>query len=156
MYAKSLVVFALCTTFVLAFVVVLNYEATGVARQEQNTLSSLSTCPMVKTPCATLTITSADLRNVNYESTLGAANFTILTLGLNASGGTPIESASLFVGNASAGTIQGPFEPGVNKVLNLTLPATISVSPGEKYLVTVEGLYGNGTDVWASQEVIAH
>ena len=154
-YAKSLVVFALSTIFVLGFVLVLNYEAAGVMHDEQNTISSQSSCTVKDTSCVTFSITYASLRNVNYASSLGPANYTTLMVGVNASGSTPLTRINLFVGNTSAGSVDGPFEPGVNRLLNLTLPATVTVSPGKTYLLSVEGFYGSGMDVWETEEVAA-
>ena len=93
---------------------------------------------------------------MNYTDALGPGSYATLTLGLNASGGNPITSVKIFVGNMSAGTFQGPFQLGVNKVLNLTLPATISVSSGKTYTISVEGYFDGGAEtVWESVKVIA-
>ena len=67
-----------------------------------------------------------------------------------------MSSVNLFIGNQSAGAVGGPFEPGVNKIVNITLPTTIEVSPGKTYLLSIEGFYGAGsTGVWESTEVKA-
>lgn len=155
MYLKSVVVFFLCTAFVLSFVVVLNYDTAGVGKQGQPLLTSQTTCPTSDTSCLSFSITSASIRTVNYTDELGIVNYATLALGLNASGSSPITSVRLFIGNTSAGAVQGPFEPGVNRMVNLTLPATIAVSPGKTYLLTVEGFYASGSEVSKSVEVTA-
>jgi hypothetical protein len=154
-YLKSLIVFVLCTVFVLSFVVVLNYATAGVGKGGETMATSHASCSAAGSPCESFSITSAGLHTVNYTDELGVVNYATLVLGLNASGSSPITSVDLFIGNLSAGRIQGPFEPGVNRVVNLTLPATVSVSSGKTYLVNVEGFYGNGLAVWQSERVIA-
>jgi hypothetical protein len=153
-YLKSLIVFALCTIFVLSFVVVLNYATAGVGKGVTTVVSSQTPCSAGPS-CENLSITSAGLHAVNYTDELGVVNYATLDLGLNASGISPITGVDLFIGNLSAGKIQGPFEPGVNRVVNLTLPATISITSGKTYLVNVEGFYGNGLAVWKSEIVTA-
>jgi hypothetical protein len=157
-YLRSLIVVALCTAFVVGFVVVLNYATAGVGKQGQTALVTTQTtsCAAQSSSCVSFSITSARLVSVSYTDELGPVNYATLTMGLNASGGMPITSVKVFVGNLSAGGAQGPFNPGVNRVLNLTLPATIMVSPGKMYTVSVEGFYGNGSDVaWKSVEITA-
>jgi hypothetical protein len=157
-YVRSLLVVALCTIFVIGFVVVLNYATAGVGKQGQTVLVTTQTtsCGAQSSSCESFSITSSRLVSVNYTDELGPVNYATLTLGLNASGGMPITNVKVFVGNLSAGGAPGPFSPGVNRVLNLTLPATITVSPGESYTISVEGYYANGSEtVWQSVEIIA-
>ncbi|HEY6283670.1 MAG TPA: hypothetical protein VIW22_07075 [Nitrososphaerales archaeon] len=158
MYLRNLLVVALCTAFVVGFVVVLNYATAGVGKQGQTGLVTTQTtsCASQSSTCTSFSITSARLVSVNYTDVLGPGNYATLTLGLNASGGNPISSVKIFVGNLSAGTFQGPFPPGVNRVLNFTLPATISVSSGKTYTISVQGYFDGGTDtVWESVKVTA-
>lgn len=157
MYLKSLVVFVLCTLFVLGFVVVLNYEAGVVGKQPNGVgVTTTTLCSRSETPCESLSITMAKLTEENYSgSLLGPGSYATLILRLNASGGFPIESLEIFVDNASGGTLQGPFLPGASQVLSLTLPATIAVSPGMTYNLSVEGFYGGGHVIWGSTEVTA-
>jgi hypothetical protein len=157
-YLRNLLVVALCTAFVVGFVVVLNYATAGVGRQGQTTLvtTQATSCAIQSSTCVSFSITSARLVSVNYTDVLGPGNYAILTLGLNASGGGSINSVKVFVGNLSAGGASGPFQPGVNRVLNLTLPATISVSPGMTYTISVEAYFGSGTEaVWESVKIAA-
>jgi hypothetical protein len=133
-YARSLIVVALCTIFVLAFVLVLNYEAAGIGTQGTVVPTTQTTCTSSEPSCELLSITSASLRTVNYTDELGVVSYASLSLGLNASGESPITNVNLFVGNTSAGQFQGPFKPGVNGVVNITLPATISVSRARRTL----------------------
>jgi len=153
-YLKSLIVFVLCTIFVLSFVVVLNYATAGVGKGGTTVVTSQTSCSAGPS-CESLSITSASLHAVNYTDELGVVNYATLVLGLNASGISPITSVDLFIGNLSAGKIQGPFEPGVNRAVNLTLPATVSITSGKTYQVNVEGFYGNGLAVWKSERVTA-
>lgn len=158
MYLRNLLVVALCTAFVVGFVVVLNYATAGVGKQGQTVLATTQTtsCPIQSSTCVSFSITSARLVSVSYTDELGPGTYTTLILGLNASGGMPITSVKVFVGNQSAGGAQGPFQPGVNRVLNLTLPATISVSPGKTYTISIEGYFGSGPDtVWKSVKITA-
>ncbi len=157
-YLRNLLVVALCTAFVVGFVVVLNYATAGVGKQGQTTLVTTQTtsCSPLSSTCVSFSITSVRLVSVNYTDVLGPGSYAILTLGLNASGVGPITSVKIFVDDQSAGGVQGPFQPGVNRVLNLTLPATISVSPGKMYTISVEGYYGSGSEaVWTSVKVTA-
>jgi hypothetical protein len=143
---------------VVGFVVALNYATAGVGKQGQIALVTTRTtsCASQSSSCGSFSITSARLVSVSYTDELGPGNYATLTLGLNASGGTPITSVKIFVGNLSAGGFQGPFQPGINRVLNLTLPATISVSPGKTYTISVEGYFGNGSyAVWESVKTTA-
>lgn len=155
MYLRSLVVFVLCTAFVLSFVVVLNYATAGVGKQGAPLITTQTSCNPTETSCLTFSITSASLHTVNYTDELGIVNYATLVLGLNASGGSPVASIKLFIGNMSAGVVQGPFQPGVNRVVNLTLPATVTISPGKTYLLSVEGFYASGLDVWKYEAVTA-
>jgi len=158
LYLRNLLVVALCTSFVVGFVVVLNYATAGVGKQglTNPVTTQTTTCPTQSSTCVSFSITSARLVTVNYTDVLGPGSYATLTLGLNASGGMPIASVKVFVGNQSAGEAQGPFQPGVNRVLNLTLPATISVSPGKAYTISVEGYFGSGSAVvWKSVKITA-
>lgn len=154
---RSLLVVALCTAFVVSFVVVLNYDTAGIGSQTQTTIASTQgSCPSPGPSCVTLSITSASLRWTNGTDQLGPGGYANLTLGLDPSGGSPITSVKLLVNNTLAETVQGPFEPGVNRVVNLILPATIAITPGRTYLLSVEGFYGDGSQtVWQSLEVTA-
>jgi len=154
-YARSLIVVALCTIFVLAFALVLNYEAAGVGTQGTVVPTTKTTCPTPGPSCEMMSITSASLHTVNYTDELGVVNYATLTLGLNASGESPITAVNLFVGNTSAGQVQGPFRPGINRSVNVTLPSTISISPGKTYVVSVEGEYGGSQPVWTFTKVTA-
>ena len=154
MYAKSLVVFVLCTLFVVGFFLVLNYEAAEVGKT-QTIPTTFTTCSISQTGCESFSITSSSLHSVSYISELGPGNHTTLLLGIDVSGSSPVTDVNLFIGNTFAGSIQGPFEPGANRVVNLTLPATISVSPGRTYVLSVEGFYGGGLEVWQAAEVTA-
>lgn len=158
MYLRNLLVVALCTAFVVGFVVVLNYATAGIGKQGQPgpVTTQTTSCASQSLTCMSFAITSARLVSVNYTDVLGPGNYATLTLGLNVSGGNPITSVKIFIGNLSAGTFQGPFQPGVNRVLNLTLPATISVSSGKTYTISVEGYFDGGTEaVWESVKVTA-
>jgi hypothetical protein len=154
MYLKSLVVFALCTLFVLGFVVVLNYVASGVGSTAQGT-SSATSCQAPSSTAAGFSITSAALRTVNYTDELGIVNYAFLAFNVNASAGSSLASLLVCVDGSRAGLIQGPFMPGVSRLVNLTLPATISISPGKMYTVNVEGYYGGGSTAWESVAVRA-
>jgi hypothetical protein len=154
-YYKSLVVFALSTVFVASFVVVLNYETSGIGRPAPAVVTSRAACSATSASCESVIITSADLRTVNYTDELGVVNFATIRLGLKASGPSSIDDVDFFVGNMSAGYAQGPFVPGVNKVVSITVPATISVSPGRTYSLSVEGFYGVGSSVWTSERITA-
>ena len=149
-----MVVVALCTIFVLGFALVLGYETAGIGKQT-TIVASQATCSESEAGCETLSITSASLRTVNYTDELGTVNYSNLSLGLTPSGGATVTSVNLFIGNQSAGQVQGPFRPGVNRVVNVTLPSTISVSKGKTYLLSVEGFYGGSLTVWASTRVTA-
>ena len=157
MYLRSLVVFTLCTAFVLAFVAVLNYEAGVVGNQTGGVSGTLTTsCKTSDVSCESFSITTAKLTVENYSGTLlGPGSYTTLVLGVNTSGGFAIDSLSLFIDNASAGTLPGPFVPGENRILNVTLPATIAVTPGRSYVLSVEGIYGGSGSVWESVKVVA-
>lgn len=157
MYFKSLVVFVLCTVFVLAFVVVLNYEA-GVIGNSANSVPANQgpSCQTAGAGCERLQITSASLYEENYSSSLlGPGGYARLNLGFEVTGPSAVAGLRFFVDNASAGTLQGPFAGGSVRMINVTLPATVSVTPGMTYLLSVEGFYGNGSTVWTNAEVTA-
>ncbi len=155
MYYKSLVVFALCTIFVVGFFAAISYDTSGVGEQPQTPITTYIACQAPASACDTLSITSASLRTVNYTDELGIVSYATLTIGVMPSGASPITGVSVFIGNRSAGYVQGPFEPGVGRTLNLTIPSTVSVSPGVTYLVSVEGFYGTGSSAWNSTRVTA-
>jgi hypothetical protein len=154
-YFRSILVVVLCTAFVLAFAIVLNYEAAQVGKVELVTLSTGTSCSESDMTCPSFTIASARLITANISSELGPANKTELVLGLDVSGKAAITSLRLYIGDSSAGAIQGPLGPGFTTELNLTLPATVEVTPGTTYLITVEGLSGSGQTFWASVRVAA-
>ena len=154
MYLRSLIVVALCTAFVLAFLVVLNYEQ-GAVFGSLNTTVQTSQPSCQNTGCDTLTILSATLREQNYSSDLGPGSYATLALKFDVSGPYPLGSLKLIIDNASGGTIQGPIGPGANLVENVTLAATISVSRGMTYTLAVEGLYGTDSTVLQTLKVTA-
>ena len=149
-----MVVFVLCTIFVLGFVAALDYATSGVGKGGQTLTTTQTTCS--GTSCERLSISSASLRTVNYTDELGVVNYANLVLSLDASGAYPVTSVNFYLNGSLAGTVQGPFEPGVVRQVNLTLPATISVSPGRTYLVNVQGNYGSGESAWVSVRLTAH
>jgi hypothetical protein len=155
-YVKSLVVFTLCTAFVLGFALVLNYEA-GLVRNQPQTLSTSNvTCTSPSAAyCHTLTLSNAVILTNNYNDTLGPGSHQYLSFTLDLLGSSPIASLNVFIGNVSAGSIPGPFGPGTDRLPNHLLPTTVSVTSGTTYVLSVEGLYGNGTAVWASTQAIA-
>jgi hypothetical protein len=152
-YTKSLVVFGLCTALVIGVLVVLNYEATSVGN-EINSLPTLqATCSQSDPSCPQFSIVSASLRTQNITDQLGIANPAYLSLEFNVSGAAALTSVHLYVGNVSAGTVQGPFGPGMNRIVNLTLPAVVVVSPGKPYLLSVQGFNASGGYVIVAQKV---
>jgi hypothetical protein len=154
-YVKSLVVFVLCTALVLGVAVVLNYEATSIGTQIQSLPTTKATCTPNDASCPAFSIVSASLRTQNTTDQLGVANPAYLSLEINVSGVTPLASVHLFVGNTSAGVVQGPFGPGLNRIVNLTLPATVLVTPGKSYLLSVQGFNGSGGYVIKAEVTIA-
>ena len=155
MYLKSLVVFVLCTALVIGVVVVLNYEATTVGHQIQALPKAQSSCSPSETSCPRFSVVSASIGAQNTTDQLGIANPAYLSLELNVSGASPLASVHLFVGNTSAGIVQGPFGEGLDRITNFTLPATILVSPGRSYLVSVQGFNGSGDYTIRAQLVVA-
>lgn len=139
-----MIVVALCTIFVLAFVLVLNYEAASVNSQLQALPTSPSSCSGSDNLCPNFTIVSAILTTTNTTDQLGIANPIYLSLDLNVSANPPFSRVSLFVGNISAGSVQGPFQRGLNKIVNQTLPTTVQASPGKTYMVSVVAYNSGG------------
>lgn len=154
MYAKSLVVFVLCTALVVGVVVVLNYEATSVGGQVQSLPTLKATCSPDDPSCPHFSIVSASLRTENITDQLGIANPAYLSLEFNVSGNAALNSVHLYVGNVSAGIVKGPFGPGVNRIVNLTLSAAVVVSPGRSYLLSVQGFNASGGYVIQAKEVL--
>lgn len=152
MYAKSIVVFVLCTALVVGVAVVLNYEATSVGNQVKSLPTLQATCSQSDTACPHFSIVSATLRTQNTTDQLGIANPAYLSLEFNVSGAA-LASVHLYVGNVSAGVVQGPFVSGMNRIVNLTLSAAVVVSPGRSYLVSVQGFNTSGGYVIESEEV---
>jgi hypothetical protein len=155
MYAKSLIVFVLCTALVIGFVVVLNIEAGIVGNQIQALPTATSNCSPSDPSCPRFSIVAASLRAQNTSDQLGIANPAYLSLELNVTGGATLASVRLFIGNASAGDPHGPLGPGLAKIINFTLLATVSVSPGKTYRLSVEGLNSAGAYVLESEMVTA-
>ena len=143
MYRKSLVVFVLCTLFVISFALVLNYESGLVGNQVQALPTSPTNCSPSNSLCPLFTITSASLTSKNTTDQLGVASPAYASLTINVTGGPALSRVDLFVGNASAAMIQGSFGPGQDRVCeNYTLYATILVTPGKTYLLSVEAFSG--------------
>jgi hypothetical protein len=156
-YYKSLIVVALCTVFVIGFYVVLQYEAAEVGTRQTSTTDIVrtSTCPALGS-CVSFSITSPSLRTLNYSSELGPGSYSVLAFGIRPSGQGPIQKVSIFLNDTSVGTFQGPFDSGVTREVNFTLPATVSVSYGKYYIVAIEGFYGDGSEAtWQAVEVQA-
>jgi hypothetical protein len=149
-YFRSTLVVVLCTVFVIAFAIVLSYEAAQVGKSSAVTISTQNSCSPSSVACPSFTITSLKLSTENITSELGPENRTDIAFGLDVSGTTTITRLSLFVGNSSAGTIQGPFDPGLARLLNITLPSTVQVSSGRTYVVYVESFSSSGSIYWAS------
>jgi hypothetical protein len=152
-YAKSLVVFFLCTALVIGVAVVLNYEATTVGNQVKSLPTLQATCSQTDASCPHFSIVSASLRTQNTTDQLGIANPAYLSMEFNVSGAAALTSVHLYVGNVSAGTVKGPFGPGVSRIVNLTLSATVVVSPGKSYLLSVQGFNAGGGYVIEAEEV---
>ncbi len=143
MYLKSLIVFLLCTAFVVAFAVVLNNDASTVNSQLQALPSSETNCSVSDASCPKFVIVSASLRTMNTTDQLGIANPVYLTMRFNVTGSASLTKVQFFVGNVSAGTVQGPFGLGPNEVSNLTLSAAVSASPGKTYRVSAVAFSGS-------------
>ncbi len=141
-YLKSLIVFLLCTAFVVAFAVVLNNDASTVSSQLQALPPSATNCPISDASCPRFVIVSASLHTMNTTDQLGIANPVYLTMRFNVSGSVSLSKIQFFVGNVSAGTLQGPFGLGLNEISNLTLSAAVSASPGKTYRVSAIGFNG--------------
>lgn len=137
MHAKGLVVVALCTAFVLAFALVLNYEASSLNNQLQALPTPPSSCSGSDSSCPGFGLVSVALTTTNTTDQLGITNPAYLSIDFNVIANPPLSRVSLFVGNASAGTVQGPFLLGLNKIVNQTLSAAVQASPGKTYLVSV-------------------
>ena len=155
MYARSLVVFVLCTALVIGVGVVLNYEASAVGNQIQSLPTSPTSCSTSQSSCPRFSIISAELDTMNTTDQLGVANPDYLTLELDVQGPSSLSSIHLFVGNASAGSVHGPFGPGLDRIANITLQSTASVSAGRTYHVTVEAIGSGGSYVLESVDVVA-
>jgi len=155
-YLRSILVVVLCSIFVVGFVLALVYATSSVGSEGTSLATTQETSCTVSSACPSLTITSAKLATVNYTDELGPVGYAILSFKMTTSGVGQIGSVTLFVGNLSAGSVQGPFEPGTTKTINTTLPSTILVTAGKSYLVRVEGHVESGPEVvWESAEVTA-
>ena len=156
MYLRSILVVVLCSVFVVGFVLAIVYATSTVGSSGTSPANSQQTSCTVSSECPSLSITAAKLATVNYTDELGPVDYAVLTLKLTTSGVGQIGSVTLFVGNLSAGSVEGPFAPGTTKTINMTLPSTIIVTAGKSYLVNVEGHVENGPEVvWQSAEVTA-
>ena len=143
MYLKSLVVFAICTLFVIGFAVVLNYETGLVGSQVQALPSSPTNCSPSDSQCPSFTIVSASLTSKNTSDQLGIASPAYASLSIMVAGGPTLSRVDLFVGNVSAASIRGTYGRGQDQVCeNYTLYATVLVTPGKTYLLSVEGFSG--------------
>ena len=139
----------------VGFVIAIVYATASVGAGGTTIVTTQNSCT-VSTACPSFSITSAKLVTVNYTDELGPVGYAVLTLGITTSGTGQIGSVTLFVGNLSAGSIQGPFGPGTSKTINMTLPSTIAVTAGKSYLVSIEGQVANESEVvWESAEVTA-
>ena len=103
--------------FVVAFTTVLNYDA-----------------------AETFQMTSAMPQTVNQADELGVMTCVTLGLGVDPFGTSPMAGNNVCVDT----TRQGPFEPGVNRVVNPTLPGTASIFPGKGYALGLQGFHGSG------------
>ena len=156
MYLRSVLVVALCTIFVVGFALAIVYATSTVGTGGQSLATTQQASCTVSSACPSLSISSEKLATVNYTDELGQVSYAVLSFKLTTSGQGQIGSVTLFVGNLSAGSVQGPFEPGTSKTINMTLPSTITVTAGRPYLVSVEGHVENGPEVvWESAEVTA-
>jgi hypothetical protein len=141
-YARSLLVVALCTVFVLAFAFVLQYEASEVGQSGNTVPTSSTTCSPSDPSCDVLTIVSASIRNSSGIDLIGPGGNANLSLALDISGGSPLSSVKVFIGDQLGASINGPFQPGVVSMPALALSTQVSISPGQSYLITIEGYYG--------------
>jgi len=146
----------LCSIFVVGFVLAIVYATSSVGNEGTTLATSQETSCTVSSACPSLSITSAKLATVNYTDELGPVGYAVLSFELTTRGQGQLGSVTLFVGNLSAGSMQGPFESGTTKTINTTLPSTITVTAGKTYLLSVEGHVDDGPEVvWESTEVTA-
>jgi hypothetical protein len=157
-YAKSIIVVALCTAFVIGFYAVLQYEASGIGNggPTSNQISEVTTCPVTEPSCVDFTLASANLRVVNYTDELGPVSYAVLAFDITASTQGAVLSLGIYINGTSVLNINGPFRPSVPMLVNVTLPATAQVFTGRSYSISVEGFYGTGSEsTWETVEVTA-
>ncbi|MDV3277649.1 MAG: hypothetical protein LYZ69_04180 [Nitrososphaerales archaeon] len=105
------------------------------------TFTAATTCSAGSGACPGYEITSASLSVKTI--TEADVNSQELTLGIKATGNTSMDRIKVFIANVSLGSVAGPFEPGVAKVVGVAVPTTIVLNPGQRYEVVVEGIYVN-------------
>ena len=154
MYLRSLVVFALCTMFVLGFAFVLNYEA-GQVGKGTTLVTTRGSCTSTGVSCPSFSVSQAVLLTNNYNDTLGPGSHIDLSFTLGVLAGSTLSSVSLYLGNVSVGSVQGPYAPGLHQVTDYVLPTTVSATAGATYTLTVEGLFADGSTAWTSTQATA-
>ncbi len=156
---RNLVVFVLCTAFVLGFYAVLNYEASGVRLSSLQSSGPAQPCNGGAV-CESFTLVSATLVTANFTDELGPAGYSNLTMVLSVANNATLRSFDVYIGGTMIGTLTGPYGPGTHSPFTFTLPSTDAIAQGSTYVVSVEGFVGaagsSATPVWKSQSVVAH
>lgn len=154
---RSVVVFVLCTAFVLAFYAVLSYEAGGVELASLQSPGPAQPCT-AGAACGSFSLASATLTTANFTDELGPAGYSNLTLTLTVAANGSIQSFDVYIGGTKLGTLTGPYGPGTDRAFTFTLPSTDPISRGSAYVVSVKGLVGTSaatTVVWKTETVTA-
>jgi hypothetical protein len=156
------VAIGMCILFVAGAYTVWNYAFSQFnPNPASTTLTNTYSCETGGT-CGEFQIASASLILQGGEGELGnGIQSQSLSLQIDNLGRVPMSSVQVFINNTSVGTQDGPFAPGMGKVLYFPVPTTISVEPGGPYEISVEGTFrsgvpgGSATSYIVSQIVIA-
>lgn len=134
------------------------FEATSALNPNPPTesISTTSVCEAGPS-CPGFQITSARITSVSLPDVSSQT----VQLGIKATGAGPMSKVVVLLDNVSMGTVVGPFEAGVNRVVTLGVPTTMTVEKGKSYTIVVEGVYPGGMggqaelDYWDSVAVVA-
>lgn len=119
-------------------------------------LSGAAICPADKQDCPGFSLGNMTLRSLN-RTDIDSQQVAFAVTSKEAS---PMARIEVFIDNVSLGTVEGPFAPGVPRLVSLGVPTTIIVTPGVSYGVVVEGIFSDSSgaataEYWQSITVVA-
>ena len=153
LFSSKFLAIAACLVFIGAFSGYYYLAESGFnPNPQRTTLAGAPVCVPEKQSCPGFTLGNVTLRVLNRTDIDSQQMSFVLIPG----GPGPMSRVSVYIDNISLGAVDGPFAPGVPKLVALGVPTTINVTPGASYGIVVQGTFAeSATDYWQSVSVVA-